>query len=65
MATGMRQDEEVRKLQTLVDELRAALAKIYLTPHVYTSDRDSVISMLRTARWALDRFDQFTKEKQK
>ena len=56
MAAGMNdQDSELQRLQALADDLRSALAAIYLAPHSAVSDRESMLSMLRIARWGLDR----------
>ena len=49
------QASELQRLQALADDLRSALAAIYLAPHSAVSDRESMLSMLRIARWGLDR----------
>jgi hypothetical protein len=54
--------EEIKRLHGVINDLRQALAAIYLVPHSEQSDRESVLQMLRTARWGLDRAESALKE---
>ena len=53
--------QEIKRLQALADDLRSALAAIYLAPHTRQSDRENVMHMLRIARQGLDLYENATK----